>query len=134
MLSVREAANMLAVSPARVRKLIADNEIPALKIGNAWALEERDVFDRLAKRPKAGRPSAKSDTGNAKLRNAASTEPDRIKRAKQLFRECREVLSAIPDASMIAAAESAEEAAFYIATSDFFLQQRQHQLVSQGVF
>lgn len=135
MLSVKEAAAMLDVTPARVRKLIADSEIPALKIGNAWSLEEKDVLDRLSRHPRAGRPRTKSnDDDTAKSRSLAQGERDRVKRAKRIFRECREVLSVIPDAAMIAAAESAEEAAFYIATSDFFLQQRQHHLVSQGVF
>lgn len=135
MVSVKEAANVLNVSPARVRRLIADGEIPALKIGNAWALEEKDVLDRLSRRPRAGRPrTTDADGGVVGPRGAAPGEADRVERAKALYRECREALSSIPDAAMIAAAESGEEASFYIAVSDFFLQQRQHRLVSQGVF
>lgn len=134
MLSVKEAACELGISPARVRKLIADGEIAASKVGNAWALEEKDVLDRLARRPRAGRPRKADDEHAPSACKGPRGGSERARRAKRLFLECREVLSVIPDASMIAGAESAEEAAFYIAASDFFLQRRQHELVSQGVF
>ena len=134
MLSVKEAAAILGVSPARVRKLIADNEIPALKVGNAWALEEKDVLNRLSKRPRSGRP--RKDAGEAAPSSAERSQraSARLRKAKRLYQDCEAILSAIPDATMIEGAESADEAAFYIAISDFFLQKRQRELIGQGVF
>ncbi|WP_302962313.1 hypothetical protein [uncultured Adlercreutzia sp.] len=52
----------------------------------------------------------------------------------ELYQECRALFSYVPTAEMMAQAQSQEEAAFYMAVSDFFLQQRQAQLVKEGVF
>ena len=52
----------------------------------------------------------------------------------ELYQECRALFSCVPTAEMMAQAQSQEEAAFYMAVSDFFLQQRQAQLVKEGVF
>ena len=57
MLSVEESARMLGISGARVRKLIADGLLPATKVGRSWTIEEAAVMDRLAAKPKGGRPS-----------------------------------------------------------------------------
>jgi excisionase family DNA binding protein len=55
-LTVREAAERLGVSPAAVRLRIAGGELPAVKLGRDWRLDEREVL-RLARRGDgAGRP------------------------------------------------------------------------------
>ena len=55
-LSVSEAAERLGVSPAAVRLRIAGGELPAVKLGRDWRLDEREVL-RLARRgDRSGRP------------------------------------------------------------------------------
>ena len=55
-LSVREAAERLGVSPAAVRLRIAGGELPAVKLGRDWRLDQREVL-RLARRGDgSGRP------------------------------------------------------------------------------
>ncbi|HET9720079.1 MAG TPA: helix-turn-helix domain-containing protein [Solirubrobacteraceae bacterium] len=55
-LSVRQAADRLGVSPAAVRLRIAGGELPAVKLGRDWRVDEREVL-RLARRGDgAGRP------------------------------------------------------------------------------
>lgn len=55
-------------------------------------------------------------------------------RAHELYESCREVLTGAYDASVLAAAESEDERRFYLMVSDFFLQQKQRELVTQGVW
>lgn len=52
MLSVTESAAILDISPSRVRALIAQGQLPAQKVGNAWILKEEDVMQRITERPK----------------------------------------------------------------------------------
>jgi excisionase family DNA binding protein len=55
-LSVVEAAERLGVTPAAVRLRIAGGELPAVKLGRDWRIDEREVL-RLARRGDgAGRP------------------------------------------------------------------------------
>ena len=130
MLSVVESAERLGVSPARVRALIKAGQLPACKSGRAWVLREEDVLERVAVHPRAGRPSAASRFA----RGSAHREPTEAGAPNALCRECRALFSHVPTAAMMAQAQSQEEAAFYMAVSDFFLQQRQAQLVKEGVF
>lgn len=55
MLSVKEAAEALSLSPARIRKLIEDGKIRADKVGSQWILDELEV-KRYRKAP-GGRPA-----------------------------------------------------------------------------
>jgi len=48
LLSVREAADRLGVSPAAVRQHIASGRLPAVKRGRGWWLDER-VVERMAR-------------------------------------------------------------------------------------
>ena len=130
MLSVVESAERLGVSPARVRALIKAGQLPACKSGRAWVLREEDVLERVAVHPRAGRPSAASRFASG----SAHREPTEAGAPHGLYRECRALFSHVPTAAMMAQAQSQEEAAFYMAVSDFFLQQRQAQLVKEGVF
>ena len=103
---------------------------PASARGRAWVLREEDVLERVAVHPRAGRPSAASRFA----RGSAHREPTEAGAPHGLYRECRALFSHVPTAAMMAQAQSQEEAAFYMAVSDFFLQQRQAQLVKEGVF
>ena len=140
MLSVAESAERLGVSPARVRALIKAGQLPAEKNGRAWVLREEDVLQRVVSRPRAGRPAAKATTEDSRPGTRAagrrpageSTSPEAT--AHELYEECRALFRRIPSSEMMAQAQSREEAAFYMAVTDFFLQQRQAQLVKAGIF
>ena len=143
MLSASEAARELGVSPARVRKLIADGALPARKIGRAWVLREEDVMNRLAAHVRPGRPkradvSAEPPRSTSTPTEKTGRDPARSRasdaRAHELYRACKEAFSTIPDPELMSAATSPEEASFYMAVADFFLQQKQRNLVAQGVY
>ena len=109
MLSVGESARQLGVSPSRVRALIKEGRLPAAKNGREWMIREEDVLQRLMASPRAGRPH-------------------------DLYDACRHAFGHLPPTEMMKAARCQEEASFYMAVFDFFLQQRQRELVKEGVF
>lgn len=57
-LAVPEAANILGLSPNRVRALIARGQLPALKIGGRWLVERAAVEARRRREISDGRPFA----------------------------------------------------------------------------
>lgn len=158
MLSVAESANILGVSPARVRALISKGILPAEKAGRAWLLREEDVMQRLSHHAKAGRPHSNrrmddredrivcnrnsgyehnrehAQTSTDHPRSDEHSQDDNHTQLHELYRTCKEAFRFRPDAELLAQAENAEEAAFYVAVADFFLQQRQKQIVKQGVY
>ena len=127
MLSVVESAEILQVTPTRVRALIAQGALPAQKVGRTWTLREEDVMQRAATRPSAGRPR-KADVPSP----ADDSKPHAA--ASELYRACKDHLAACPSAAEIAAIDDPEQAAFRIAVAYFFLQRKQSELVRQGVF
>lgn len=131
MLSVSESAALLHVTPARVRALISEGTLPATKVGRAWILQEQDVLQRIANRPSPGRPKHVSKKGTlvANEGDRANTKAD----LHALFLNSKEAFCVRPDAATLIQAESDEEASFYLAVADFFLQQRQRELIAQGV-
>lgn len=145
MLSVSESAERLGVSPARVRALIKAERLAAVKNGREWVLREEDVLQRLAQRPRAGRPKAADvddaafdsdialQAGLAFGRCAASSTCDAA-RLHGLYEECRKAFCCVPTSKMLTGAESHEEAAFYMAVADFFLRRRQAELVKVGIY
>lgn len=136
MLSVAQAAEMLHISATRVRALIKKGTLPATKVGNSWCLEEKDVLRRTMDRPKAGRPRSSSDEG-AGWDDSGVIEADlesSVREGHNLYMACKEYFRYRPDIDVIASAKSAEEASFYMAVADFFLQQKQKELVERGVF
>lgn len=133
MLSVSQAAIQLGVTPARVRALIKDGALPAEKIGRGWAIREENVLQRLSEHPRAGRPKAERNTSTGDLRIIRRDE-DRAQQAHEAYDACRRLFRTCPSPAMIGEAASREEASFYMAVSDFFLQQEQSRLVAEGVF
>ena len=77
MLSVRESAQQLGVSPSRVRALIKEGRLPAAKNGREWMIREEDVLQRLMASPRAGRPRVGAPT------HLGSTRRDRRPRLAQ---------------------------------------------------
>jgi excisionase family DNA binding protein len=56
LLSIPEAAEELSLHPSRVRALAAAGALPAIKIGNRWAVDRVAVARRLQGEHGAGRP------------------------------------------------------------------------------
>lgn len=131
MLSVAESARALGVSPQRIRAMIAAGTLPASKIGKAWALKEEDVMGRMAAKPKGGRPKAAERTV---LDEVTAFDASYSKELKELYRACKHAFRFRPSAAFLKAAESEEEAAFYMAVADFFLREKQAELVKAGVY
>ncbi len=130
MLSVEESASLLGISGARVRKLIADGELHASKVGRSWVLDEESVMNRLAAKPKSGRPPKQDSSRETAI---ASTSKQAAE-LKELYLACKEAFRYRPGVECIQMAQSREEAAFYMAVADFFLKQKQSELVKSGVF
>ena len=135
MLSVKESAAILGVSEARVRKLIADDVLSATKIGRSWVLREEDVMNRIARKPRSGRPRAQASTDRPSCEEPGTrVAQEKAQELHQLYRACKQAFKLRPDAACIQSASSSEEAAFYMTVADFFLQQKQAQLVKRGVY
>ena len=54
--------------------------------------------------------------------------------AHEAYLACRAIFSSPPSASMMQSAETPEEGSFYMAVAEFFLRQKQEELIKQGVF
>lgn len=148
MLSVGESARQLGVSPSRVRALIKEGRLPAVKNGREWVLQEEDVLQRLMASPRAGRPRESASDASAGYSGGAAdrvsaegskessgtARTEAIVSAHELYEGCCRAFGHLPATEVMAAARSREEASFYMAVFDFFLQQRQRELVKEGVF
>ena len=126
MLSVGQAAELLGVSDVRVRALLASGQLEGEKIGRAWVIRESSVKRRLRTGARPGRPS-KASPGFTR----ACTDIDE---APRIYDDARRVLTGCYNAKFLDAARDEQEQAFWISVSDFFLQQRQRELIDEGVF
>ena len=139
MMTSAEAAKTLGVSEARVRALIKSGQLPAKKAGRAWILREEDVMQRLASRPTSGRPrgdatNQKAPSGPMRAQSEPSERTPLNHSAHEAYLACRAIFSSLPSASMMQCAESPEEASFYMSMAEFFLRQKQEDLIKRGVF
>src|SRR3972149_3678263 len=62
---VQEAARQLGVSPRRVRKILADKLVPGVRIGRAWAVEQRHLDRFKINEPPTARPGVPRRRGGA---------------------------------------------------------------------
>ena len=127
MLSVAQSADILGISPARVRKLASEGTLDGAKVGHTWILSEESVYDRLSKKPRAGRPVHMTSDAAANGEPTASNLHD-------LYLECKQAFRFEPPLQAIENASSQEEAGFYIAVADYFLQCKQRELIAQGAY
>lgn len=138
MLSVSESAQILGVSSSRVRQLISNGTLRASKIGHTWTLAEEDVLDRLSRQPKSGRPSLQNDAQMAVGPNLTPQSrldaEARCIALHSLYLQCKQAFEFDPPIQAIESASSQEEASFYMSVADFFLQQKQRELIAQGVY
>lgn len=126
MLTVKQAAEKLQVSPERVRNMIYDGVLSAQKFGNNWAIPEQAIIDRIASRPKRGRPK--------KAVIKPRIEYHVIELGHHLYKECKDTFNEGVDMQMLAQAESKEEQEFYKTMWNFFLGSKQEKLVAQGIY
>jgi excisionase family DNA binding protein len=89
LLSIPEAAEELKLHPSRVRALAAQGALPAIKIGNRWAVDRVAVARRLRGQHRAGRPFEPQNAW-AILFLASGDEPDWLG-PKELWRLRRAV-------------------------------------------
>ena len=75
LISASDAAELLGVSPARVRALVSAGQLPALKISNRWLLDRAAVERRQREDRSRGRPFAPRNAWALLL--YASGEPPR---------------------------------------------------------
>lgn len=54
LLSAKQAGKILGVNDSRVRQLILAKRLPAIKIGDSWVIQEKDL--KLVADRKPGRP------------------------------------------------------------------------------
>ncbi len=134
MLSVSQSADILGITPSRVRALIKNGSLRASKAGRVWLLEEKDVLQRASENPKAGRPAMRTKSHRCSPEQEAVALEAMRADGHALYLSCKEYFRFRPSGDIIRQAESAEEASFYMAVADFFLQQCQAQLVAEGVY
>ena len=127
MLNVQGAADMLGISGARVRALLKSGALEGWKVGNTWAVSERSVAERMRAGSRPGRPSAKS-------RQVVKRSVPDVEAAHRIYDEAARVLTGCYDAAFLDCARTPEEQAFWIRVADFFLQEKQRDLVREGVF
>ncbi len=126
MLSTKEAAHRLNVSEQRVRKMLATGQLVGTKLGRSWMVAEHSVQQRVLEGAHPGRPPHETP-------HFTRTLPD-AEAAHRIFDEAQRVLSGCYDAAFLRLARSPEEQEFWIRTADLLLQQKQRELIEQGVY
>ena len=125
MLTVKQAANILSITPSRVRKLISDGQLKAVKVGKAWDVPESEVARRLENNPQAGRPKrgVKENAEHSKCINL-----------HDVYMELKNGDYSRPSASTIAMMKDKNEAGFYLCVYDYFLNLKQREEIEAGVY
>lgn len=127
MLSTEQAAHVLGISQVRVRELLKNGRLHGERVGRAWLVDEKSVAVRLASRPRAGRPKEGVDTTMA-------CEDPRIEELRELYARCEKLLANNYDVALYQKLGSGKEARFCAKITDFFLQEKQRELIEAGVF
>ena len=126
MLTVNQAAQMLEVTPERVRNIIYAGVLPAEKFGNNWSIPTIAVEQRRTAKPKPGRPK--------KAQQKESVSHHIVSLNSALYKECKTFIEEIGELQQVLKANSKEEQEFFILLWNFFLQQKQKVLIEQGVY
>jgi excisionase family DNA binding protein len=77
-LSVREAADLLAVDERAIRLMAASGDIRAVKRGNVWWLDRRSVESRRRQQPGRGRPLSPPMAWSVLLLASGGAPPSKI--------------------------------------------------------
>ncbi|MCL2756762.1 MAG: excisionase family DNA-binding protein [Coriobacteriia bacterium] len=127
MQTVEQAAEYLGVSQTRVRKMIYDGVLPAERFGRIWSIPDAAVISRHKSKPGSGRPKKDSVKDWKQIKGIPYT-------VQNLYHECRNSTAYRYEIDSIMNIATPEEKDFYIAIADFFLQQKQKQLINAGVY
>jgi excisionase family DNA binding protein len=141
MLTVKQAAMRLGVTPERVRSMIYTDVLPAERFGRNWMIDERAVVERLKSNPGVGRPKRpKNSRGQDNSKQIGKTREVRPlfacdeKTTRELYLNCKRTLQGCYDVEHLLQAKSDEERDFYVTVADFFLQKKQQELIAKGMF
>ena len=126
MLTVKEAAARLQVTPERIRNMIYTGVMPAEKFGSNWSIPDYAVEQRLSAKPKRGRPKKSLQKENINYQAIALNH--------SFYQESKRFFEKYDGIQSILLAETEEEKQFFITMWSFFLQQKQKTLVDQGVY
>lgn len=126
MLSTKEAAQQLKVSEQRIRKMLADGLLEGQKLGRSWMVSEESIQKRKQEGAQVGRPKKQEA-----LLAPALPSPEE---AHRIYEDAQRVLSGCYSAAFLDMARSPQEQEFWIRTADLFLQQKQRELIAQGVY
>lgn len=127
MVSVKQAAETLGVSGSRVRAMLKAGQLEGEKIGNAWAISETSIAQRILEGSRPGKPANVQPPAFERLL------PD-VEAAHRIYDEAERVLTGCYVSAFLDQARTLDEQAFWIHVADFFLQQKQRELVKEGVF
>ncbi len=136
MVSTKQAADMLGISQVRVRELIKTGKLKGTRIGRSWGVDETSVRQRMSLAPQAGRPK-EHDTTDELRASSAATDNDAdgaIQELHELYLRCEQLLARNYNAALYERMGSGKEARFCAKVTDFFLQEKQRELVEAGVF
>ena len=126
MITCHQAAEMLSVSDARVRAMLATGQLEGKKMGRAWAVSGASVRRRLKKGVRPGRPAAQTHTFTRSIPDAED--------AHRLYDDAQVLLAGCYNADFLDQARDEDEQAFWILVADFFLQREQRKLIAEGVY
>lgn len=132
-LSTKDAVERLGISAVRVRELLEDGKLTGNKIGRAWIVDADSVERRRRDPPRAGRPRTTGEAEAPDTRFAGSSDPD-LNELRDIYLRCEKYLSGGYDASVYRAVPDERERRFLAHVTDFFLQEKQHELIARGVF
>lgn len=127
MLSTQQAAEKLGISQVRVRELLKSGKLKGRRVGRSWVVDESSVDARLIQPQKAGRPTVD-------LQDAESGyDPAFLAQIHDLYRQSEKLLAGRYDVDLYKALGDGKEVRFCAKVSDFFLQEKQRELIKQGV-
>lgn len=132
MLNTKEAARKLGISETRIRTLLNNGQLEGVKIGRTWLVSEESIEARRKSNVKAGRPRKTLERSSSPSENPRNAQKPPL--AHILYLECKQALSGGFRSETLKQAQSAEEERFYVTVANFFLQEKQRELVEQGVF
>jgi excisionase family DNA binding protein len=113
-LTVKQAAEKLQVTPERIRNMIYAGVLPAEKFGNNWSIPCCVVEQRLAQKPKRGRPK--------KVDSREKISYHFISLNSALYSECESFINECGEHHHVLLAGNKKEQEFFMLLQNFFLQ------------
>lgn len=134
MLSTAQAAERLGITSVRVRDLLNEGKLKGERIGRSWVVYGDSVDERLCSAPRAGRPLKKDDPVSGIVSVESGSPDGEAEGLHELYRRCEDLLAGGYDAKLFRMAKSEKESRFYASVADFFLQEKQRELIEAGVY